>query len=62
MIGRYMDILDQKTDSELLRSLLAEVAKTTSEIKCAKQDLDKATSRLSFVLVLANTLINRKED
>jgi len=27
---RFMDILDQKTDDELLRSLLAEVAKTNS--------------------------------
>ena len=57
-----MDLLDQKTDDELLRSLLAEVAKTTREIKCAQQDIDKASSRLSFALVIINTLINRKED
>jgi hypothetical protein len=56
-----MEILDQKTDDELLKSLLAEVAKTTREIKCAQQDIDKATSRLGFSLVLINTLINRKE-
>ena len=57
-----MDILDQKTDEELLRSLLGELAKASSELKCAKQDIDKATSRLSFLLVLANTLINRTGD
>lgn len=57
-----MDLLDQKTNDELLKSLLAEVAKTTREIKCAQQDIDKASSRLSFALVIINTLINRKED
>ena len=62
MIGRFMDILDKKTDEELLRSLLGELAKTSSELKCAKQDLDKAAGRLSFLLVLTNTLINRTGD
>jgi hypothetical protein len=57
-----MDILDKKTDEELLRSMLGELAKAANEIKCAKGDLDKATSRLSFLLVLANTLIERKQD
>ena len=57
-----MNILDQKTDKELEQSLLAEVAKASNEIKCARQDLDKAASRLSFLLVLVNNLINRKKD
>jgi hypothetical protein len=57
-----MNILDQKTDKELEESLLAEVAKASNEIKCARQDLDKAASRLSFLLVLVNNLINRKKD
>ena len=57
-----MDILDKKTDDELLRSMLGELAKATNEIRCAKGDLDKATSRLSFLLVLANTLIERQKD
>jgi hypothetical protein len=42
-----MDILDQKSNDELLRSLLAELAKSNNELKCARQDLDKATGRLS---------------
>lgn len=54
-----MEIIDQKTDAELLKSLLAEIAKTNNELKCAQQDLNKANSRLSFALVLINTLINR---
>lgn len=57
-----MDLLDRKSDNELLRSLLEEVAKATNELRCAQQDLKKAQNRLSFVLVLANALIERKGD
>jgi hypothetical protein len=57
-----MDVLGNKTNKELLKSLLAEIAKAQNEIKCAKGDLDKAQSRLSFLIVLANDLINRQED
>jgi hypothetical protein len=54
-----MDILDSKTDKELEQSLLAEVAKASNEIKCARQDLEKASNRLSFLLVVINKMINR---
>lgn len=57
-----MDVLNSKTDSELLKSMLAEIAKTANEIRCAKGDIDKATNRLSFLLVLVNTLIERQGD
>ncbi len=57
-----MNILDQKTIDELHRSLLAEVAKATNEVKCAKQDLEKASNRLSFLLVVLNKLIDRPKD
>ena len=57
-----MSILDEKTDKELTQSALAELAKMSNELKCAQQDLHKASSRLSFLLVLMNTLINRKGD
>ena len=57
-----MDILDQKDDGELLKSLLAELAKANNELKCARNDLDKAASRIGFLLVITNTLINRKKD
>ena len=57
-----MDVLDSKTDKELLQSVLAELAKTSNELRCAKQDIDKITSRLSFLLVVTNKLINRKGD
>jgi hypothetical protein len=57
-----MDILDQKSNNELLRSLLAELAKANNELKCARQDLEKATGRLSFVIAVTNKLINRTGD
>jgi len=57
-----MDILDNKTDQELLQSLIAEIAKATNELRCARGDIDKAQSRIKFLLVLAHTLIERQGD
>ena len=57
-----MDILDSKTDKELLESLIAEIAKATNEIKCARGDIDKAQGRVRFLLVVAHTLMNRQKD
>ena len=57
-----MDILDSKTDKHLLESLIAEIAKATNEIKCARGDIDKAQGRIKFLLVLAHTLIERQKD
>jgi hypothetical protein len=57
-----MQILDDKSDKELLESLVQEIAKATNELRCAKADIDKAQSRIKFLLVLAHTLINRQGD
>jgi hypothetical protein len=57
-----MDVLDSKTDKQLLESLIAEIAKATNEIKCAKADIDKAQSRIRFLLVVAHTMIERQKD
>lgn len=57
-----MDILDKKSDKELLESLIAEIAKATNELKCARGDIDKAQSRIKFLLVIAHTLIERQGD
>lgn len=54
------DLLDAKTDTELLKSLLAETAKAKNEITCAQGDIAKAQSRLNFLIVLINKLIDRK--
>mgnify|MGYP000582980567 CR=1 FL=1 len=57
-----MDLLDTKTDDELLRSLLAEIAKAKNEINCAQTDIKKATNRLNFLIVVANKMIERNGD
>ena len=57
-----MKILEDLSDKELAETILAEIAKAKNEIKCARADIDKATSRINFLLVVANTLINRSKD
>lgn len=57
-----MDVIDNKDDKELIQSLIAEIAKANNEIRCASGDLSKAQSRLNFLLVVANKLIERNGD
>lgn len=57
-----MDLLENKTDKEILLSILAEIAKAKNEIACAKADIQKAQSRISFLIVAANEMINRQGD
>lgn len=56
-----MQVLETKSPHELLSSLLAEVAKATNEIRCARGDIDKAATRLGFVIAVVNELIARKD-
>lgn len=56
------DLIENKTDDELLQSIIAETAKASNEIACARRDIAKATSRLNFLVVLANNLIKRTGD
>lgn len=57
-----MDVIDNKSDKQLLESLIAEVAKATNEIKCAKGDIEKAQSRIRFINMVLHTLIDRQGD
>ena len=57
-----MDVLKNKSDYDLIHSIVAEVAKATNELRCAQADVRKAQSRLEFVLVVANDLIKRQGD
>jgi hypothetical protein len=57
-----MDLLDDKSDLELSQSMIAEMAKAQNEINCARRDLEKANSRISFVLALQHKMINRTKD
>lgn len=61
--GRQMsDLIDDKSNEELLESVLMETAKARNELACAKRDLNKAEGRMGFLIVLANKLINRTKD
>ena len=55
-----MDLPKDKTDLELHQSILAEVAKAKNEIASAEADIKKIKNRLSFLIVLANEMINRE--
>lgn len=57
-----MQILENKTDEELLRSLLAESAKCSNELKCIRNDAEKALNRVSFLILLINTMLDRLKD
>lgn len=56
-----MNIIENKSDQELLKSLLAESAKMTNELNCAVADITKTQNRLKFNLLLINTLIQRDQ-
>ncbi|CAB4137126.1 hypothetical protein UFOVP322_14 [uncultured Caudovirales phage] len=57
-----MDVIDDKNDKQLLQSMLAEIAKASNEIKCARGDIEKAQSRIKFITLLTHELIDRQKD
>jgi hypothetical protein len=57
-----MMIFDDKTDMDILRSIEGEVAKSLSEIRCAKKDLEQAEVRMKFALATVHYLKQRYED
>jgi hypothetical protein len=57
-----MDVIDSKSDRDLMASLLAEIAKTRNELRCCQADVQKAQSRLSFALVVLNKLLERSTE
>lgn len=56
-----MMIFDDKTDMEIYQSLEAEVAKSLSEVRCARKDLEQAEVRLRFVLTTIHYMKKRYE-
>ena len=57
-----MKIVEDLNTKELHQTVLAEVAKAKNELNSAERDIEKSQSRLGFLIVLANELINRGED
>ncbi|MTV59059.1 hypothetical protein GM547_13500 [Streptococcus pneumoniae] len=54
-------IFDDKTDDEIFRSIEAEVAKALNELRCAKNDLAQAETRMKFALATIHYLKKRFE-
>ena len=54
-----MQIWDNKTIQEILSSIEAEIAKAQNEVRCAKGDVEKASSRLAFTISALHNLKNR---
>jgi hypothetical protein len=50
---------NEKSIEDLLDSLVAEVAKATNEVRHAQDDLNKADSRLRFILAAIHSLKHR---
>ncbi len=61
MDQKKTDTLKDNSDEELLSVLLREIAKSGNETRSAQNDLAKANKRMSFAIVLANILIDRKK-
>ena len=51
-----MQIFDDKSTSELIRSVEGEVAKALAEIRCSKKDLEQAETRMRFILAIVHYL------
>lgn len=57
-----MEILDNKSNDELVKVLLREAAKAGNELRCCKADVEKAQSRLGFILMILNVITDRSTD
>ncbi len=55
-----MSLIDNKTNGQLFESLLEETAKAQNELNHAKADIQKAQSRIRFVLMVLHKLIDRE--
>ena len=51
-----MILYDKLSTDDLLRSMEGEAAKTLSELKCARKDLDQADARMRFLLSVIHHL------
>jgi hypothetical protein len=54
-----MQIWEQNTTKDILKSLESELAKAQNELNCALRDLNKVSNRLSFTLTGLHELKKR---
>lgn len=52
--------LNELNSSDLIKSLEAEAAKSLNELKAAQHDIDKANSRVRFILAVIHILKERE--
>ncbi len=55
-------IFDKLTEDDILKSLVAEVAKALAELKCLRRDGEQIEARLRFVLSAIHHLKNQADD
>lgn len=56
------DLFSDKSNQQILESLLPALAKCSSELRTARADLTKALDRTSFSIALVNELLYRADD
>jgi hypothetical protein len=54
-----MQIWKDKTVSEILQSMEAEIAKAKNELSCAEGDIQKAKGRITFIISAIHNLNSR---
>ncbi len=54
-----MQIWENKTIPEILKSMEKEIAKAQNELRCADRDITKAQSRIAFTLSAIHNLKDR---
>jgi hypothetical protein len=56
-----MQIWNQHSRSDILKSLESELAKARAELRCAYNDIEKAQNRISFSLSAIHALKDRED-
>ena len=56
-----MQIWNQHSRPEILKSLEGELAKAQAELRCARNDIEKAQNRISFALTGLHNLKDRED-
>lgn len=56
-----MQIWKEHSRPDILKSLETEIAKAQAELRCAKNDIEKAQNRLSFSLSAIHALKERED-
>lgn len=54
-----MQIWENKTITEIIKSMEMEIAKAQNELRCAERDIRKAQSRIAFTLSAIHNLNDR---